>query len=476
MELDVVILSRLQFALTIMFHYLFPPLTIGLGLLMVWAEGSWLWTRDQDYRRIARFWSELFAVNFALGVVTGVVMEFEFGTNWANYSRFVGDVFGSGLAAEGLFAFFMESGFLGVVLFGWHRVPPKVHFFATCMVSLGGFFSSVWILVANSFMQTPVGYHIVGEGMKARAEVTDFWTMVLSPSLFDRLAHVWLGAFIVGAFFALSIAAYYILRNRHTKLAKKMLTMSLVYATLSSTAMLLSGDSNARMVAEHQPAKLAALEGHFETGKGPTPLMLFGIPNEKEQTLDLAVGVPGLLTFLVYRNWSEPVAGLDQFPPEDRPPVWIPFVAYRIMVGAGTLFIGITWLGIFFWWRGTLFKQRWLMFVYSGSIVAALAANEAGWVCTEVGRQPWIVYGLLRTTDGISETVQAGQVLGSIIMFGLIYLMLFAVWLKVLYHKIEHGPPEKADPPSGSVFKGALASIEERHNDGKDGLEDDRDT
>jgi cytochrome bd ubiquinol oxidase subunit I len=465
MELDVLILSRLQFAFTIMFHYLFPPLTIGLGLLMVWVEGAWLWTGDRSYRRIARFWSELFAVNFALGVVTGVVMEFEFGTNWAAYSRYVGDVFGSGLAAEGLFAFFMESGFLGVVLFGWNRVPPKVHFFATCMVSLGGFFSSIWILVANSFMQTPAGYHIVGEGLEARAEITDFWAMVMSPSTFDRVVHVWLASFIVGAFFALSISAFYVLKNRHQELARKMLVISLVYATLASTAMLLSGDSNARMVAEHQPAKLAALEGHFKTGEGPTPLMLFGIPDEKNQKLHFAVGLPRALTFLVYRNWTQPVAGLDQFAPEDRPPVVIPFWAYRVMVGVGTFFIAICWAGLFFWWRGTLFAQRWLMALYCGSIVAALAANEAGWVCTEVGRQPWIVYGLLRTSEGLSESVVASQVLGSIIMFGTIYLLLFVVWLKSLHKKISHGPPPAKDAAVGDTLDGVLESVREQHED-----------
>lgn len=430
---------------------------------MVWTEAAWLKTKNQEYRQIARFWSELFAVNFALGVVTGVVMEFEFGTNWAVYSRFVGDVFGSGLAAEGLFAFFMESGFLGVVLFGWNRVPPKLHFFATCMVSLGGFFSSIWILVANSFMQTPAGYHIVGEGVMARAEITDFWAMVLNPSTIDRVVHVWLGSFIVGAFFALSVAAYYIVRGQHLELAQKMVKMSLVYAALSSTAMLLSGDSNARMIAQHQPAKLAALEGHFETGTKATPLMLFGIPDEKNQKLHLAVGVPGLLTFLVYRDWTQPVAGLDQFPPDERPPVVVPFVAYRVMVGFGTYFIGITWLGLFFWWRGSLFQQKWLMYLFSGSIIAALAANEAGWVCAEVGRQPWIVYGLLRTSDAVSESLAGGQVLGSIIMFGLIYLMLFATWLMVLHHKISHGPPEPGEIPTGPfTWPSFLKSIQHR--------------
>lgn len=443
MDLDLLLLSRLQFALTIMFHYLFPPLTIGLGFLMVMVEGLWLKTKDPRYEAIAYFWTRIFAVNFAMGVATGIVMEFEFGTNWATYSRFVGDVFGSALAAEGIFAFFLESGFLGVVIFGWNRVSPRFHYFATCMVCLGGIFSSIWIVIANSWMQTPAGYRIVN----GRAEIHDFWAMVFNPSTVDRLVHVWLGSMILGAFFAMSVAAWYLLRKRHEELARPMFKIALILGVVSSSAMLLSGDSNASMVARHQPAKLAALEGHFETGTGPTPLYLFGIADEETKTVRFGIALPGMLSLLVHRNFHEPVTGLDQFPPEDRPPVQIPFQAYHLMIAMGMLFIVLSWTACIQWWRGRLFQSRWLLWLFVPAVLGAYAANLAGWVAAEVGRQPWVVYGLLRTSEGLSKAVRAEQVLASIIGFAVIYLLLFAVWVFVMNEKIQHGPhlPERRE-------------------------------
>ena len=442
MELDLLLLSRAQFALTIMFHYLFPPLTIGLGMLMVLVEGLWFWKRDPLYLSIARFWTRLFAVNFAMGVATGIVMEFEFGTNWATYSRFVGDVFGSALAAEGIFAFFLESGFLGVVVFGWKRVSPWFHFFSTCMVCLGGFFSSIWIVIANSWMQTPTGYHLVEEGGRTRAEITDFWAMVFNPSAFDRLLHVWLGAFILGAFFALSIASYYLLCNRHLPQAKTMYRLSLLLALASSTAMLVSGHSNARMVSRHQPVKLAALEAHFKSEPGGTGMVLLGWPDARQEKVHFEVKVPGLLSFLVHGNPSLPVPGLDQVPPQDRPPVLIPFLSYRVMVGCGMFFVLYSWLAAFLTWRNPPQAYPWLLRLGALSALPAYAANQAGWVAAEVGRQPWIVYGLLRTQSGLSKSVVASQVLTSMILFGIVYLLLFVVWVYVMNDKISHGPEE----------------------------------
>ena len=259
---DVLLLSRLQFAFTIMFHYLFPPLTIGISVVLVWLEARWLATGDGLYHTAARFWTRIFGVNFALGVVTGIVMEFEFGTNWAAYSRYVGDVFGSALAAEGIFAFFLESGFPALLLFGWDRVGPKLHFFSTCMVCLGGIFSSIRITVANSWQQTPAGHeirdHVVNGQVFQRAEIVDFWAMVFNPSTVHRLVHVWLGAFTLGAFFVMSISAWYLLRGRHEAFARRSFTGGLLLATVSSLAQLVSGHLQAESVAEHQPAKLAA--------------------------------------------------------------------------------------------------------------------------------------------------------------------------------------------------------------------------
>lgn len=440
MELDLAVLSRMQFALTIMFHYLFPPLTIGLGMLMVLAEGLWLKSKDPLYESIAFFWTRLFAVNFAMGVATGIVMEFQFGTNWATYSRFVGDVFGSALAAEGIFAFFLESGFLGVVVFGWNKVSPRFHYFATCMVCLGGFFSSVWIVIANSFMQTPAGYKLATDGDRVRAEITDFWGMVFNPSTMDRLVHVWLGCFILGAFFCLSIASWYLLKGKHLTESRAMFGMSLGFAVLSSTAMMLSGHSNARMVSREQPAKLAAFEAHFETGDKGTGMYLFGLPDEKTKRVRYGVEIPSMLSILVHGDPDQPVTGLDKFPPEDHPPVFVPFFTYRLMIGCGVFFLLLSWGALLIYKRSDILKYPWILKLCVFSVLPAYAANQAGWVSAEMGRQPWIVYGLLRTKDGLSKSVVAEHVLASMIMFGLVYFLLFLVWVYVMNEKIQHGP------------------------------------
>ena len=451
MDLDVVALSRAQFALTIMFHYLFPPLSIGLGALLVMMEGTYLWTGNRQYEAMTRFWTKVFAVNFAVGVSTGIVMEFEFGTNWASYSRFVGDVFGSALASEGLFAFFLESGFLSVLVFGWDRVSPRVHFVSTVMVFLGSVFSSVWIIIANSWMHTPAGYRLETEGDHTRAVITDFWAMVFNPSSMERLVHVLLGAFVLGAFFVMSISAYYVLRGRHRDFAEKSFTFALALATFASFAILLSGHSQARGVAEHQPAKLAAFEGHFVSSDGPTGLYVFGWPNEAERRVDYGLEIPGMLSFLVHDDFETPIPGLDATPEADRPPVLVPFLSYHLMVGLGMAFLGLTSLATFLRWRGTLFQKRWLMWIFVAAVVGPYLANQAGWVACEVGRQPWVVYGLMRTADGVSRSVGVEPVVTSIVLFGLIYLALFSVWVFVLNEKIQHGPDDVAALPQGAA-------------------------
>ncbi|NLF68829.1 MAG: cytochrome ubiquinol oxidase subunit I [Candidatus Anammoximicrobium sp.] len=478
--MDVVLLSRLQFALTVMFHYLFPPVTIGLGVVLVFLEYRWLRTGDAIYHQAGRFWTKVFGINFALGVGTGIVMEFEFGTNWAVYSRYVGDVFGSALAAEGIFAFFLESGFLAVLLYGWDKVSPAFHFFSTCMVSLGSIFSSVWIVVANSWQQTPAGSHLVEHTVNGRtfvrAEIVDFWALVFNPSSLHRLGHVLLAAFVLGAFFAMSISAWYLLKGRHTAFARRSFTGALLLATVASYVQLLSGHFNAEMVAHHQPAKLAAFEGHFQTGTGGTPLYAWGWPDEQSQTVKGGVGVPGMLSFLVYRDFRRPVPGLDQLAADyGSPPVWLSFQTYHIMVGLGMIFIFSTTLACWYWWRGSLFEQRWLLWFFVFAVGLAFAANQTGWVATEVGRQPWIVYptqtaegliGGLRTGDAVSEAVDGQQVLGSFIMFGVIYTVLFVLWIFLLDRTIRHGPeapgasasPEPASSPLGS----ALSAVAER--------------
>jgi cytochrome bd ubiquinol oxidase subunit I len=471
---NVEMLSRIQFALTIMFHYIFPPLTIGLGVVLVYLEGMFLYTRDPLYESAAKFWTRIFGLNFALGVVTGIVMEFEFGTNWAVYSRYVGDVFGSALAAEGIFAFFLESGFLALLLFGWNSVGPKMHFFATLMVAIGGIFSSIWITVANSWQQTPAGHvireHVINGHTFRRAEIVDFWAMVLNPSSIHRLVHVWLGAFILGAFFVMSISAWYLLKGRHLEFARRSFTGGLMLGTVCSLLQGFSGHLQAGNVGEHQPAKLAAMEGLY-VSETYAPMHLFGWPDPSTRVVRGSVAIPGLLSFLVHGDVAAEVAGLDKLEGTwGSPPVWLTFQSYHLMVAIGVLFIVSTLYASFLRWRGTLFDKRWLLRYFVVAVIFAIAANEAGWVTAEVGRQPWIVYpsmhdgqlvGGLRTSEALSESVRAEHVLGSIIMFSVVYSFLFVLWLMLLNHKIQKGP-EPVVVGEGTSIKGALDAASRR--------------
>ncbi len=444
--MDVEILARIQFAFTIAFHYIYPPLSIGIGLIMVIMEGLYLKTGNKEYEILTRFWLKIFAITFGIGVATGIIMEFEFGTNWAVYSRYVGDIFGSALAAEGLFAFGLESTFLGVLLFGWNRVSPKVHFISTIGVFLGSMFSAVWIVVANSWQQTPAGYHIVGEGLSARAEVTDFWAMVFNPSSVDRIIHVWQGAFLAGAFLVLSVHAYYIRKGRYMDISKKAFKIALVVATLVSFTQLLSGHSSADGVAVNQPAKLAAMEGHYEKS-APADLYLLGwVDNENQKVTGL--GLPGGLSFLVHQDFDEPITGLNAFPEEDRPgQVNAVFQFYHIMISIGMFLIALTFYASFLWWKGKLFKNKWLMWIFSFSVILPQIANQAGWFAAEMGRQPWIVYGHLRTSQGFSQEVSANQIVFSLVMFTVIYSLLLVLFLYSLNKKIKHGPYDEANKP-----------------------------
>ncbi len=449
--MDVLILSRIQFGLTISFHYLYPPLSIGLGVMLVLMEALWLKTGNATYHQMARFWTKVFALTFSIGVATGIVMEFEFGTNWATYSRYVGDVFGSALASEGIFAFFLEAGFLAVLLFGWDRVGRKVHFFATCMVCLGAHFSAVWITVANSWMQTPAGFHIVGEGMKARAEITDFWAMVFSPSSLDRLFHALCGAWQSGAFLVVSVSAWYLLKGKHAEFARRSLRVGLSVGLAASLLQLVSGDSSARGVAKNQPVKLAAFEGLYQTTSN-APLTLFGWVDEKNERV-IGPKIPGLLSFLTYRDTSQPVAGLRETAPDpkDRPPVNFTFQLFHLMVAIGFAMIGISALGFLYFRHGSLFERRWMLRLLVLSVLGPQIANQAGWFSAEVGRQPWIVQGLLRTSDGLSAVVTANSVWIAMVLFCVVYLLLFAVFVYLLNDKIQHGPDDSDLVPAGKL-------------------------
>lgn len=435
---DTVLLSRFQFALTISFHYLFPPLSIGLGLFLVISEGMYLKTKNKLYESITRFWVKIFGLIFALGVASGIVMEFQFGTNWSAYSRYVGDVFGSALAAEGIFAFFLESGFLAILLFGWDKVKPRTHFLSTVLVALGAHFSAIWIVVANSWQQTPAGYHIVESANGLRAEITDFWQLVFNPSTLDRISHVYMGAWQAAAFFVLSVAAWYLLKKKHRDFAVGSIRIAIVVAMVASILQLITGHSSARTVAETQPAKLAAFEGHYQVS-APADLYVFGWVDEDSERV-YGIAMPGMLSWLLYQDTQAPVTGLGAFSKSDRPPVNLVFQSYHLMVAIGMILIGLALLTLLLTWRGSLWRARWFLWILVFSVLLPQAANQLGWMSAEIGRQPWIVYGLLRTNEAVSEAVSAAEVWTSLVMFGVIYLLLLILFVFLLNEKIQKGP------------------------------------
>jgi cytochrome d ubiquinol oxidase subunit I len=450
--MDVLSLSRIQFAINTCFHYLYPPISIGLGLILVIMEGIYLKTRDPKYKEMTLFWTKIFALTFALGVATGLVQTFAFGTNWARYSRFVGDVFGSALAAEGVFAFFLEAGFLGLMLFGWDRVGPKLHYFSTICVSLGAHFSAVWIVVANSWMQTPAGFRIENSPTGPRAVVTEFWQMVFNPSSLDRLVHVVLGCWLTGAFFVISVAAYYFLRKRHEEIARPMMKLGLCVGMIALLLQLVSGDSSARLIAKYQPAKLAAFEGIYKTTPA-TPISVMGWVDAKEQRVH-SIKIPSGLSLLTHRNLETPVTGLDQIPRDEWPNVPFVFQTYHLMVMMWALMFLIAALGLWHW--KTLERRKWLLWPMIFSVLLPHIAQQAGWISAEVGRQPWIVWKLLRTSEGVSTAIRVGQVRGSITMFILIYTLLFTLFLFLLDRKIKHGPDEVRSKHDDLIYRDVL--------------------
>lgn len=436
--MSVEILARIQFAFTVAFHYIYPPLSIGIGLIIVIMESLYLKTKNKDYEILTRFWIKLFALTFGIGVATGIIMEFEFGTNWSVYSRYVGDIFGSALAAEGLFAFGLESTFLGILLFGWNRVKPWVHLTSTIGVFIGSLFSAVWIVVANSWQQTPAGFHIVGKGLNARAEVTDFWAMVFNPSSIDRLIHTWQGSFLAGAFLVLSVHAYYIRKGLFMEISKKAFKIALVVATIVSFTQLISGHSSADGVAVNQPAKLAAMEGHYKKNS-PADLYLLGWVDDTEQKTT-GISIPGGLSFLVHQDFKQPIIGLNNFQKEDRPgQVNAVFQFYHIMIAIGMFLIGLTLYASFLWWKGKLFEYKWILWIFSYSVILPQIANQVGWFTAEMGRQPWVVYGQLRTSAAFSQEVSANQIIFSLVFFTLVYTLLLLLFIYSVNKKIKHG-------------------------------------
>ena len=445
--MDLLILSRIQFAITAMFHFIYPPMSIGLGLIILIMESMYMVTKKPLYHKMTKFWVKMFGLNFAIGVATGIVMEFEFGTNWSTYSRYVGDVFGSALAAEGVFAFFLESGFLAILLFGWDKVSARMHWISALLVCLGAHFSAVWIIVAGSWMQTPAGFHIVGSGLTARAEITDFWALVFNPSSMERLAHVLVAAWLTGAFFVLSVSAYYLLNKRHVEFAKISIRVALIVALVAAVGQMITGRISAETVAKYQPTKLAAMEGNFPAHE-PAGMYLFGYVDEKNQAVT-GLKIPGLLSYLVNGDATKPVAGIKSFKKEDLPPINIVFQTYHFMITIGVLLFALTILCLVYLWKGKLFETSWLLKILVPAVLLPQFANQFGWMTAEIGRQPWIVYGLLRTSQGLSKAIQANVVMTSLIMFTFIYMLLFVLYIYLFDSKIKQGPVETDQPTHG---------------------------
>jgi cytochrome d ubiquinol oxidase subunit I len=435
-ELDAFYLARFQFAFTVSFHILFPAITIGLASYLVVLEGMWLRTRNNLWRSLYNFWLQIFAVNFGMGVVSGLVMAYQFGTNWSGFSQFAGSITGPLLLYEVLTAFFLEAGFLGVMLFGWNKVSPALHFFTTCMVALGTLLSTFWILASNSWMQTPQGFsledgHVIPE---------DWLAIVFNPSFPYRLLHMSIAAFLSSAMFVGASAAWHLLRGNDTPAIRKMFSMALWMALIVAPIQAVVGDMHGLNTLEHQPAKIAAIEGHWENTPGEaTPLTLFGMPDMEEERTKYALAIPALGSLILTHSLDKQVPALKDFPKDDRPNSAIVFWSFRIMVGMGVLMIALGICSVWLRWRKRLYHSRPFQWFALWMGPAGLLALLAGWVTTEVGRQPWVVYGFLRTRDAVSLHSTTQMVI-SLLVFIVVYCTVFGVGYHYIFRLIKKGP------------------------------------
>ncbi|HEX5031728.1 MAG TPA: cytochrome ubiquinol oxidase subunit I [Candidatus Eisenbacteria bacterium] len=434
---------RLHFAFTVTFHYLFPQLTMGLALLLVVLKTIALRNKDERYNHAARFWGKIFAINFAVGVVTGIPMEFQFGTNWSEFSKAAGGVIGQSLAMEGVFSFFLESSFLGLFLFGEKRLGPVGHWLSAVLVFVGSWLSGFFIIVTDAFMQHPVGHEVLPGGQIA---LKSFWTFLLNPWGLWQYWHNMNGALLTGCFVMAGVGAFYLITRQHEEQARLFVRVGVIVGAIASLIQVFpTGDGQGKMLAKHQPVTLAAMEGLFRSEEG-APIAIIGQPDVENQRLDNPILIPRVLSFLTYQRWEARVQGLEEFPREDWPDnIEILYYAYHIMVGLGTFFIAILCGAAFLLWRRMLYRARWMLWILMLSVPFPYIANTAGWVTAEVGRQPWLIYGIMRTHEGYSTNVSAGNALFTLIGFMGMYTVLGILFLFLVRRELEHGPTPAAE-------------------------------
>ncbi len=433
--MDVLTLSRWQFAITTVYHFFFVPITLGLSIAVAIMQTAYYRTGNESYKKMTKFWGKLFLINFAIGVVTGIVQEFQFGMNWSQYSRFMGDIFGAPLAIEALLAFFMESTFLGIWIFGWDKLPKKIHLASIWLVAIGSNLSAIWILTANSFMQQPVGYAL----KNGRAEMTDFFALIANENLWYQFPHVFFGAIATAGFLILSISAYQIIKKQKHDVFIKSFKFGALYAFIGSVLVILAGHTQAQHIVKAQPMKMAAAEALWNT-ENPAAFSLFTIGNEKERKDVFAIKIPGLLSFLAYNKFEGAVQGINQLQKADEakfgpgdyiPPVAIAYWTFRTMVGAGSLMLLISGFALYRSYKNKFDFKPWVYKTIFWSMLLPFIANTTGWLFTEIARQPWTVYGVFKTADSVSNTVSAGEVLFSMISYTLLYAVLMIVMIKL---------------------------------------------
>ncbi|MDV7143836.1 cytochrome ubiquinol oxidase subunit I [Tropicimonas sp. TH_r6] len=445
--IDAEVLARIQFAFTVSFHIIFPAFSIGLASYLAVLNGLWLWRKDDAYLALFNYWKKIFAVGFAMGVVSGIVMSYQFGTNWSAFSDITGPVLGPLMAYEVMTAFFLEAGFLGIMLFGRERVGPGLHMFATAMVAVGTVISATWILSVNSWMQTPAGYSMNEAGQFIPE---DWWEIVFNPSFPYRLTHMVLAAYLTTAFAVAGVGAWHLLRGNRTPEVTRMFSMAMWMAILVTPLQIFAGDAHGLNTLEHQPQKVMAMEGHFDSHPDGAPLILFGIPNAAEKRVDYAIEIPKLSSLILKHDLNAPLDGLDTIPDDEEPPVAIVFFSFRIMVGIGFAMLGVGLWSALRRWQGGLTEDRWLHRVCVLMAPSGFVAVLAGWITTEVGRQPYTVYGLLRTSDSLSP-VDAPAVATSLIAFIVVYFAVFGAGTFYLLRLMGKPPADGAGPTTGPV-------------------------